>query len=332
MYKNFLKFFLTVIAVTLITNDTFATVEPKKGNHNTINTQQNRGNLGIPNDFIYKGKIISPHCIIKRKSDIIDLAKCHKELESNITPIYEISSNANEIRAMVRYEERDENDNSTEGYWIKFIGAFAKEQLAIANYEVYNGRHFWPPCLEIFYFKRNGDQLIIKPLLNQEDDSIHDAYIKNGVLYFSKLLNNQETWLLMKEGAKLQGDVNDVILGAEGPMNYSSKAFFQIHELDIMNSRGIFSSAPLFLPSIPYKIEFCYVCRGSFHAEDLIRNEPVEIWEGKYCSSLPYIEVWLKYEKKGKQILKVDEFASFVQAVKAVCDSYKKKTGTEVRK
>jgi hypothetical protein len=144
VYKNFLKFFLTIVAVTLITNDTFATVEPKKVVHNTINTKQNRGNLGIPNDFIYKGKIISSHCIIERKSDIIDLAKCHKELESNIKPIYEISSNANEIRARIRYKERDENDNSTgtEDYWIKFIGAFAKEQLAIANYEVYNGSRF----------------------------------------------------------------------------------------------------------------------------------------------------------------------------------------------
>lgn len=197
-----------------------------------------------------------------------------------------------------------------------------------------------PTSLEIFCFKRDGEQLIIKPLNQAKNELayIRDVYIKNGVLYFSKLLNNQHTWSLMQKVAELQGNVNEdrfarlktgwdyyethfVELGAESPENFSSEAFFQMHELDIMNSERASSSAPLFLPSIPYKIEFCHVCRGSFHEEDLTR-EPIEIYE-RHCNSLPYIEVWLKYKKEGKQTLKVDEFAAFVQEVNAVCESYK---------
>ncbi|WP_342256966.1 hypothetical protein [Rickettsia endosymbiont of Aspidapion aeneum] len=363
MYKNFLKFFLIAVSVTLITNDMFAIIESKEVSNDTIDTRQNEENLGIPNDFIYKGKIIFPHCIIERKSNIIDLEKCHKELESkrayyeeirddNLREIikpYEIISDANEIRVTTLsmiYE--DGRLASEESYRIKFIGTFAKEQFAIANEEIYNGRSTLPTNLEIFYFKHDGDQLIIKPLNQAKDEwaYIRDVYIKNGVLYFSKLLNHQHTWLLMQKVAELQGNVNEdrfarleaedawdfdkasfVMLGAENPENFSSKAFFQMHELDIMNSERASSSAPLFLPSIPYEIEFCYVCRGSFHEEDLTRN-PIEIYEDKYCNSLPYIEVWLKYKKEEKQILKVDEFAAFVQKVNAVCESYKKKNNT----
>ena len=292
------------------------------------------GKINLPKELYYEGDVISPYCITKRgDNNIIDLAECKKALAQDDRP-YETYCEHDILYTRFDYPTGD-NGKESENGWIdrdswesssmQYIGIFDSQMILKVGKTYFTGTGFYYPLNQMLAFKREGDKLIIRGIIyGQEEGTITDSNIKDGVLYFTELINRRSMWSAILDGAGIKynkhGYEGRIVMSyAENEEEYCGAAFFHLDKL-VINPEDPKKHLP---PIKPDKVEFEIARKGSIYEETLEQIKPAEVYEG-YCTSLPYYETYFEYTQKGKRILIGKDFEEFVNIVRQRCNKIKK--------
>jgi len=280
----------------------------------------------LPKELYYENSIIPPHCIIKREGAVIDLAECKKSLAKSDVPYFiDDHSIRFEFIQYTEAEQKEGHYNSWEEYSMRYAGMFNGQMIVLLQ-EMNFGVMFHYPVTLMLSLTREVDKLIVGgTIYGKEEGAINDYIIKDGVLYFTEVVNHRTMWEAVLDGADVKYSPSNydgriVMMGAENEDNYCGSVFFHLDEL-ITDPKNPGAYLP---PRKPDKVEIQGYWKGSIDSIDaLARGQPTEIYDG-FCTDFPYRETYYQYYKEGRKTLTGNDFKEFVNIVKTKCEVAKK--------
>lgn len=269
-------------------------------------------------DLYYKDQIISPHCIDEYDGNI---SSCMNDLEAHKIPenaeliepyktYYSYSSKIEDgffVTNVCWFLSKKASSAKCSDHKMKYLGKLGEYMFIL--YQLTDGNNDY--YSKILSLKLEGDKLIKKYLYSNENGYTINAYIKGNILYFEEDLNAQDLWGAILDGTRSSKDHNVEAPAMGKKSNKIGRAQYHLNEFHIDPEHPDRYLAP----TVPDKITLLY------NSPLIGGNGKPEIYENKYCSDEPFLDIYDEFVSNYKNILKTKkDFINFSSKVEKKCN------------